>query len=121
MAVTADYACTAVERELVLRLASLIWRLRRATATESGLFKIHAQNLLQFRRRRQAHRTRQNIVETMYRDPSRPRKTFGRMKTKSQAVSTLTLDQPQSLLIDRTISHAPSSASRTCRPIPSTD
>ncbi|MGA2999385.1 hypothetical protein [Bradyrhizobium sp.] len=68
MAVTADYACTAVERELVLRLASLIWRLRRATATESGLFKIHAQNLLQFRRRGQAHRTRQNIVETMYRD-----------------------------------------------------
>ena len=41
MAVTADYdAQTAVERELVLRLASLLWRLRRATAIESGLFKI---------------------------------------------------------------------------------
>ena len=37
MAVTADYdAQTAVERELVLRLASLLWRLRRATAIESG-------------------------------------------------------------------------------------
>lgn len=69
MAVTANYdACTAVERELVLRLASLLWRLRRATAIESGLFKMHAQHLLQFRRCRQAHRTRQNIVETMYRD-----------------------------------------------------
>jgi hypothetical protein len=55
MAVTADYdAQSAVERELVLRLASLLWRLRRATAIESGLFKIQARHLLQFRRRRQA-------------------------------------------------------------------
>jgi hypothetical protein len=38
MAVTADYdAQSAVERELVLRLASLLWRLRRASAIESGL------------------------------------------------------------------------------------
>jgi hypothetical protein len=57
MAVTADYdAQMAVERELVLRLASLLWRLRRAAAIESGLFKIQAQHLLQFRRRRHAHR-----------------------------------------------------------------
>lgn len=35
-AVTADYdAQSAVERELVLRLASLLWRLRRATTTAS--------------------------------------------------------------------------------------
>jgi hypothetical protein len=55
MAVTSDYdARTAVERELVLRLASLLWRLRRATAIESGLFKIQARHLLQFRRRGQA-------------------------------------------------------------------
>ena len=39
-AVTADYdAETAVERELVLRLASLLWRLRRATAIETGLLQ----------------------------------------------------------------------------------
>ena len=38
MAVTADYdAQTAVERELVLRLASLLWRLRRASAIEAAL------------------------------------------------------------------------------------
>ena len=38
MAVTADYdAPSAVERELVLRLASLLWRLRRATAIERAL------------------------------------------------------------------------------------
>jgi hypothetical protein len=67
VAVTSDYdARTAVERELVLRLASLLWRLRRATAIESGLFKIQAQHLLQFRRRRQAHQERQKIIDDMY-------------------------------------------------------
>jgi hypothetical protein len=39
-AVIADYdAQTAVERELVLRLASMLWRLRRATGIESGIFE----------------------------------------------------------------------------------
>ena len=67
VAVTSDYdARTVVERELVLRLASLLWRLRRATAIESGLFKIQAQHLLQFRRRRQAHQERQKIIDDMY-------------------------------------------------------
>jgi hypothetical protein len=42
-AIVADYeAQSAVERELLLRLASLLWRLRRATAIETGLFEIHA-------------------------------------------------------------------------------
>jgi hypothetical protein len=69
MAVTADYdAQSAVERELVLRLASLLWRLRRATAIESGLFTIQARHLLQFRQRRQAQQARQNIIDSMYRD-----------------------------------------------------
>ncbi len=45
-AVIADYnARTAVERELVLRLASLLWRLRRATAVETDLLQIQAENL----------------------------------------------------------------------------
>src|SRR5437879_12662899 len=57
MAVTADYeAQSAVERELVLRLASLLWRLRRATAIEAGLFKQHARQLLQLRHERRARR-----------------------------------------------------------------
>jgi len=39
-AVIADYeAETAVERELVLRLASVLWRLRRAIGIESGIFE----------------------------------------------------------------------------------
>src|SRR6266481_389389 len=67
MAVTADYdAQSAVERELVLRLASLLWRLRRASAIESGLFKIQAKHLLQFRQRRQAHQERPKIIDAMY-------------------------------------------------------
>jgi hypothetical protein len=42
-AIISDYqAETAVERELVLRLASLLWRLRRATAIETDLLEIQA-------------------------------------------------------------------------------
>src|SRR5277367_2002405 len=63
--VIADYdAQSAVERELVLRLASLLWRLRRATAIETGLFKIQAQHLLQFRQGRQAHQKRKSIIDS---------------------------------------------------------
>jgi hypothetical protein len=70
LAVTADYdAQSAVERELVRRLASLLWRLRRATAIESGLFKIQARHLLDFRQRRLGgHQKRQSIIDDMYRD-----------------------------------------------------
>jgi hypothetical protein len=42
--ILADYAAeTAMERGLVTRLASLLWRLRRAVAIESGLFQIQGQ------------------------------------------------------------------------------
>src|SRR5215475_7735181 len=69
MAVTADYdAQSAVERELVLRLASVLWRLRRASAIESGLFKIQAKHLLQFRRQRRTQRARQAIIDGIYRN-----------------------------------------------------
>ena len=62
LAVTSDYdARTAVERELVLRLASLLWRLRRATALESGLFSIQAEHLLQFRHRRRTEKSQESI------------------------------------------------------------
>src|SRR4051812_16369126 len=48
--ITADYdAQSAVERELVLRLASVLWRLRRATTMETGLFEIQADHLREFR------------------------------------------------------------------------
>jgi hypothetical protein len=49
--IIADYdAHTAVERELVLRLASLLWRIRRATGIETDLLRIQAEIL---RERRQ--------------------------------------------------------------------
>ena len=67
MAVTAVYdAPSAVERELVLRLASLLWRLRRATAIETGLFKLQARHLLQFRASKPSHRERQETIESLY-------------------------------------------------------
>ncbi len=45
-AIIADYdAQSAAERELVLRLASALWRLRRATAMETELFEIEAGHL----------------------------------------------------------------------------
>jgi hypothetical protein len=53
-AVTADYdAQSAVERELVLRLASALWRLRRATTIETGLFEIQTEHLREHREARQ--------------------------------------------------------------------
>src|SRR6185369_4276520 len=67
LSITADYdAQSATERELVLRLASLLWRIRRATAIESGLFRIQARHLLQFRQKRQAHQEREIIIESTY-------------------------------------------------------
>jgi hypothetical protein len=67
ISVTADYEPqSAGERELILRLASLLWRLRRATAIETGLFKMQASQLLKFRQRRPAHRNRQEIIEDLY-------------------------------------------------------
>jgi len=53
--IIADYDPeTAVERELVLRLASLLWRSRRAILIESGLFAIQAEIVHNRRRRRNA-------------------------------------------------------------------
>jgi len=52
--IIADYdAQSAVERELVLRLAGLLWRLRRATTMETGLFEIQAQQRHDYRQNRQ--------------------------------------------------------------------
>jgi len=57
-AVTVEFdAQTAIERELVLRLASLLWRLRRATAIESGLFQ------MQYNLMRQATQARPGGVD----------------------------------------------------------
>jgi hypothetical protein len=69
-AVTADYeAETAVERELVLRLASLLWRLRRATSVESGLLQIREEFLPKPSRAAQSKVSRLRGVSTIFRQP----------------------------------------------------
>ena len=66
-AITADYdAQSAVERELVLRLASLLWRLRRATTIETGLFEIQADHLGNFRRTHQISPASREIVYALF-------------------------------------------------------
>jgi hypothetical protein len=66
-AITADYdAQSAVERELVLRLASILWRLRRATSIETGLFEIQADH---FRERQQSPRLlpgSHQVIQTLF-------------------------------------------------------
>jgi hypothetical protein len=69
-AIVADYdAQSAVERELVLRLARLLWRLRRATTMETGLFDMQADQLREFRRARQGHPDSRKIVYAMFARP----------------------------------------------------
>jgi hypothetical protein len=66
-AIIADYdAQSAVERELVLRLASLLWRLRRATIMETGLFEIQADYLIGFRQARQVNSTSREVVRALF-------------------------------------------------------
>jgi hypothetical protein len=66
-AIIADYdAQSAVERELVLRLASLMWRLRRATSMETGLLNIQADHLREFRQAREVHPDSRELVYAMF-------------------------------------------------------
>ena len=66
-AIIADYdAQSAVERELVLRLASLLWRLRRATTIETGLFEIQAGHLREFRHGRQVRPASREFFYAMF-------------------------------------------------------
>jgi hypothetical protein len=66
-AIIADYdAQSAVERELVLRLASLLWRLRRATTMETGLFEIQADHLGGFNQPSQVRPTSHEVVYALF-------------------------------------------------------
>ena len=67
-AITADYdAQSAVERELVLQLASILWRLRRATTMETGLFEIQADHLHSYRENRQLLSASGDVIHTSLR------------------------------------------------------
>src|SRR5262249_30569304 len=66
-AITADYdAQSAIERELVLRLASLLWRLRRATTMETGLFEIEAEHLSSYRQTHQLLPNSQDVIHAVF-------------------------------------------------------
>jgi hypothetical protein len=66
-AITADYdAQSAVERELVLRLASLLWRLRRATRVETGLFEVEAHHLSEARPNHQLSPPSPEVVPALW-------------------------------------------------------
>jgi hypothetical protein len=70
-AITADYdAQSAVERELVLRLASVLWRLRRATTMETGLFEIQAAHLRDYRQNRTLLPRPGDAVHATFRPPN---------------------------------------------------
>jgi hypothetical protein len=67
VAIIADYdAQSAVERELVLRLASLLWRLRRATTIETGLFEIEAQHLSEAGRSHHVNPASREVVRALF-------------------------------------------------------
>jgi len=67
-AIIADYAPRSmVEHELVARLASLLWRLRRATSIETGLLEIQGE----------IQRSRRNAAETMPSELSVVHRLFG--------------------------------------------
>src|SRR5689334_8056533 len=66
-AITADYdALSAVERELVLRLASILWRLRRATRMETGLFDIQADHLRERQRSRKLLTASPEVIHAVF-------------------------------------------------------
>src|SRR5439155_18139466 len=87
-AVIADYdAQSAVERELVLRLASLLWRIRRATTMETGLFDIQAKHLLEFRKNRDA---RQSLIRRLL----GPAQRDDDVESASESISQGPLSEP---------------------------
>jgi hypothetical protein len=76
-----------VERELVLRLASLLWRLRRATTIETGLFEIQADHLSAFRKNQISPASREIVY-----------KLFNANSDQQAAVANATETSPASRL-----------------------
>jgi hypothetical protein len=69
-AIITDYdAQSAVERELVLRLASVLWRLRRATMMETGLFEIQTEHLREVAQIRQVNSVSCEVVHALFISP----------------------------------------------------
>jgi hypothetical protein len=116
LAVTADYdAQSAVERELVLRLASLLWRLRRATTIETGLFEIQANHLSDFRKMHQISPASREVVYALF-DAKSDRQAVSHSvtnATQTSSASKLTSAQKGRLLLMLS-SHVVSCGSAIC-------
>jgi hypothetical protein len=93
-AIAADFnAQSAVERELVLRLASLLWRLRRSTTIETGLFEMQAKHFRDFRQARQIQPDSQKIVYAMF---TRAEQIDSQLERRSQGTISGTETAPNS-------------------------
>jgi len=93
-AIIADYDVqSTVERELVLRLANLLWRLRRATTIETGLFDIQADHLSAFRQARKLSPASRDVVQALLRRPDAA--SFDRIP-ESHGVTNFTAAEPNS-------------------------
>jgi hypothetical protein len=57
---------TAIHRQLVLRLCSLLWRLQRATAIETGLFRIQGEIIRERRAERDINRNETKATTALY-------------------------------------------------------
>jgi hypothetical protein len=124
--IIADYDASAVERELVVRLASLLWRLRRATTIETGLFEIQADHLNAFRQARQHVPASREVVYAMFgrakpisydRDPPRrilrtqKKRWRGPSRILSDLLSALPLNSRVAFCVLPTCPTSPSTAS----------
>jgi hypothetical protein len=97
--IIADYdAQSAVERELVLRLASLLWRLRRATTMETGLFELEVEHLHGHQKNRQLTQGSSEFIHELFRGRYRETKTD---PTTAFARSFLRLADMPNFALDR--------------------
>jgi hypothetical protein len=89
--IIADYCAeTAVARELVLRLASLLWRLRRATAIETDLLELQAEALPQCQAREALHTNRhsEHVAPLVFVSRLDPHRIFANSNRASKKENT---------------------------------
>jgi hypothetical protein len=96
-AIIADYdAQSAVERELVMRLASILWRLRRVTTMETGLFEIQAQYLRDYRQNCRVAPKSHDVIQALFR-PGDSTSLYG---VSHSAVSNIETGSDSALKVD---------------------
>jgi hypothetical protein len=96
-----DFRSFGSRKRIGAEACELLWRLRRATAIESGLFRQQARQLLKFRRRRESHQERQKIIDSMYRDAVADRVDTGQVRTSMRSVARRPMILQASLMISR--------------------